>query len=149
MGPGHCIPSFHPAASWPDKDPSYMHTHCKTGAGRAQGLYYPQLCEKVIRYCCGRRIQVPPSHPGNHMTHHPSFSFHSLHLTFGYSNTWLKCRSLHTGGLITCSGRGQPGVLTHRVVCSQSVLYPWATSAGLGRLGMFVNSRVGRQPPGH
>lgn len=29
-------------------------------------------------------------------------------------------------------------------MCCPFIMYPWVTRAGLGRLGMFVNSKVGR-----
>lgn len=50
--------------------------------------------------------------------------------------------------MMSPAGRLVFHLLTAELVCSVSLMHPWATGASLGRLGVFVNSRVGRRPQG-
>lgn len=67
---------------------------------------------------------MPPSHLGSHTTHQSSFLSEVCTSLLNTPTPGSNTPHCVPVALITCSGKGQPRVLTHLVVCSQSVLVP-------------------------
>lgn len=93
---------------------------------------------------------MPPSHLGSHTTHQSSFLSEVCTSLLNTPTPGSNTPHCVPVALITTVVGRDSLVFSPTLLCVLSLsLYPWATSTGLGRLGMFVNRRVGRQPPGH
>lgn len=151
---------------WPPQPPRVTATppaltQMQTGArgGRPQAGPKPLGSTR----CCGRRIQVPASHLSSHMTHHPPHlppHFPILSHAFQYFSTCLEYPCLQPGS-VRSGGPGPDCVSQGGEVLSEACLQPTLFSGSMypctygplcrpGQVfGVFVNSRVGRWPPGH